>query len=502
MSAKGSVVKHGLLTFAAAVAVAFCVYAPSLRGGFVSDDLLYIEDNPLLRLPAAEALPRLADARLVGNWAPLHHEFLYGEWLLFGTDAAGYRIVNLLLLAGCSCALAAAARRAGLRAGAALLAGALLLLHPAAVEGVAWISQSKTLLALLFALLALERWLAYLVAPGTGRLAAAFALAGLSLLAKAAFVLLPGVFGVALFTHAPPGRRLRELPALACLGLFAVGVLILGVQAQQSQGGVVPWYGGSSAATARVMPGVLWRYLRYGLLPFDPVHGVDPKPPPRWGDAGVWAPAAAVLLAALAAGACAVRQRRLALAAAWWGAALLPVMQLVPMTTIFADRYLLVALPGLLVPVACGLECALDCAPARGRTAGLAVIGVALLALAVVSARQAALWADPERLYAAATVAYPEGRIGWIGLGAERQKRGDLAGAADAYRRALRAVGDDGHVWLLLARVRLSEGWLGAALYDLEQGARLAPGHPDAGWARQTAARLRAQGVEPEEDGR
>jgi len=501
VSATAAGVKRGLLIYATAAVLAVAVYAPSLRAGFFSDDFLYIQEDPLLRLPAAEALPRLADARLVGNWAPVHHEFLYGEWRLFGADPTGYRIVNLLLYAGCACALAAAARRAGLRRGAALLAGALLLLHPAAVESVAWISQSKTLLALLFGLLALERWLVHLIAPSGARLAAALSLAALSLLAKAAFVLLPGVFGVALLTHAPPGRRLRELPALACFGLFAAGVLILGVQAQQSQGGVVPWYGGSPAATARVMPGVLWRYLRLGLLPFDPLFGVDPPPPPRWSDVRVLLPAAGVALAAVAAGWCIVRERRLALAASWWGAALLPVMQLVPMTTVFADRYLLVALPGLLAPVACGIDCALAHAPPRARSAAIAAIGAALLGLAAVSAKQARLWAEPERLYAAATVAYPEGRIGWIGLGAEREKRGDFAGAADAYRRALRPASYQGHVWLLLGRVRLAEGWLGAALYDLEVGTRLAPDHPYADWARETAARLRARGVVPEEDG-
>ena len=499
MRGAASGVKRRLYVFAAAAIAAFLIYAPSLRGGFVSDDLIYLEYNPTLRKPLGEALPALL-APYFANWAPLHHAFLYAEWQLFGMAPLGYRVANLLLFAACACALAGAARRAGLTAHAALLAAALLLLHPVAVEAVAWINQSKTLLALLFGLLALERWLAHLEEPSDWRLLAALGLAALSLLSKPALVLLPAVFAVALWTHGSPGGRRRELPPLAALGFLALGVLVLGMRAQASQGGIVAWYGGSPGATARVMPGVLWRYLRLALLPFDPVHGVDPPPIAHWADRRVWLPALGVLMAAAGAALAVRRQRRLALAAAWWGAALLPVVQLVPMTTVFADRYLVVALPGLLAPVAWGLDAALSRARAAGRAALALGIGVALAVFAALTARQAALWAEPERLYAAATAAYPDGRMGWIGLGAERQIQRDLPGAAQAYLRALRAERGQGYVWLLLGRVRLAQGRLGAALHDLDEGLRLAPRHPDAAWAREQTAALRAQGVRPEAD--
>ena len=43
------------------VLLAFVVAAPSLRGPFISDDVLYLESNPVLALPFAQALPKVLD---------------------------------------------------------------------------------------------------------------------------------------------------------------------------------------------------------------------------------------------------------------------------------------------------------------------------------------------------------------------------------------------------------------------------------------------------------
>ena len=117
-----------------------------------------------------------------------------------------------------------------------------------------------------------------------------------------------------------------------------------------------------------------------------------------------------------------------------------------------------------------------------------------------MSAGRAALWADPEALYAEAVAAYPSGRTGWTGLGALRHARGDLDGAAQAYLGSLRVHREDGHVRHLLARVRVAQRRLRLALYDAEESLRLAPAHHDVRWTRRTVERLRARGVVPRPD--
>jgi hypothetical protein len=230
------------------------------------------------------------------------------------------------------------------------------------------------------------------------------------------------------------------------------------------------------------------------------VHLVHPDPVSGWIDVRLWLPLAGLVAAGLVAVLIVRRDRRAGLAVAWILAGLAPVVQLVPMTTVFADRYLYVALPGFLTLVAAGADAALSGARGASRPAAWASVALVVVALAVVSARQAGLWAAPERLYAVAVAAYPDGPAGWTGLGAERQRGGDLDGAAAAYHRVLALEPGDGHVLHLLARVRLAQGRKPEALWDLEASARIGPNHHDIAWTERTARRLRALGVEPVED--
>jgi hypothetical protein len=128
------------------------------------------------------------------------------------------------------------------------------------------------------------------------------------------------------------------------------------------------------------------------------------------------------------------------------------------------------------------------------------VLAMVVVLFAGFSNGRAKKWADPESLYREATIAYPLGRTGWTGLGAELQKQHDLTGAAHSYLRSLAVFPNDGHVRHLLGRVRLEEQRPDLALYDLEISLRLAPAHPNALWTRRKVAKLRARGVQPAPD--
>jgi len=487
----------------AALVVAFAagavaLYLPSDGAGFVSDDFLYLENNPNVALPAARALPRVLVRPYFANWSPLHHLLLYAEWSAFGAHALPYRLVNALLHAGVSLALVGAGRRAGLSRRAAVAAGALLLVHPVAAEAVAWINQSKTLLAVGLCLVALERWLAQLREPAPGRLAAATAAGALALLAKPAALPLPAILLTAAWTHGGDVRRAaREILPLAAI---AAVTLVLNLHAQATQGGVAPWFGGSPVATAQILPWIAWRYVRLSFAPFDLAHGVHPAPLTGWSDPRLFVPLAGLAAVGVAvAAACRTRRCR-ALGAVWFVGMLAPVVQLVPMIEVFADRYLYAALPGALALAA---DVADVWSRRAGRQARFAVAAGALAAgawLAALTLERAALWGDPEALYRESAEEWPLGRTGWTGLGAELHRKGDLDGAAAAYLRALAVQPDDGHVRQLLGRIRLRQQRPRPALYDLEQSLRLSPGQTDSDWARGMVRQLRERGIEPEED--
>ncbi|MCX5737302.1 MAG: hypothetical protein NTZ61_02175, partial [Proteobacteria bacterium] len=359
---------------------------------------------------------------------------------------------------------------------------------------------SKTLLAVGFSLCALERWIAWLQRPRAGRVAAATALGALALLAKPAAIPLPALLLLAAWTHGRPRGLRRAALDLIPLATFGAIAFALGLSAQSTQGGVSPWFGGGPLGTIQILPWITWRYVRLVFAPFDLVHGVHPAAVTGWFDTRLlWPAASLVAVALLIMRACWLRRERW-LMAAWFFGMLLPVIQVIPMINLFADRYLYAALPGALWLIADVVD---TTARRRGPGAQHAVFGV--LAMVVVlfagfSNGRAKKWADPESLYREATIAYPQGRSGWTGLGAELQKQHDLAGAAHAYLQSLAVFPDDGHVRHLLGRVRLEAQRPDLALYDLEISLRLAPAHPNALWMRRKIDKLRTQGVQPAPD--
>jgi len=487
-----------LLCYTAASAVCLLLYLPSYGAAFFSDDYLYLTYNPVVELPPLEALRSLPSQLISANWSPLHHAFVYAEWLLFGSSPLGYRIVNVLLHAAAGVLVSYAALRGRLPQPAAALAGVLFLVHPVAVEAVAWISQSKTLLALVLSLFCLERWLAHLEAPGRARLIACWTAGTLAFLAKPTALPLPGLLLVAIASHGR--RRVGLLLDLVPLMAFAGVAFFLQLAAQGAEGGVAPWFGGSPAATARVIPWLLWRYVRLTLLPVDLVYGVHPAPLDHWLDARFLLPLAGLLgVGGVVAWRIARRPRR-ALAAAWFLLFLLPVLQLIPMINLFADRYLYFALPGALVLCAEPLGAGLLANRRLPSVLSGTIILAALVGLASLTLQRADTWADPEMLYREATRAYPLGRVGWTGLGGERMRRGDLEGAARHLRHSLAVYRGDGNVWAMLGDVRRRQGRYGQALYDYQEALRLAPSHPFIEEIRDKAEALRRAGYRPSPD--
>jgi tetratricopeptide (TPR) repeat protein len=165
-------------------------YWPSLRGGFVWDDLVLVTKNLLVtgELDLGSVWWRTDfSLSVVGNWL---------EWLVFKEFAPGYRIVNLLL--HCLSAGLLWKLLGRLKIPGAWLGAALFAVHPVATASVAWISELKNTLSLPFFLLSGLAFLRYREQPETrtpGRTRwlyvgslTAFVLA---LLAKTSTVMLP-----------------------------------------------------------------------------------------------------------------------------------------------------------------------------------------------------------------------------------------------------------------------------------------------------------------------
>ncbi|HUB67205.1 MAG TPA: tetratricopeptide repeat protein [Candidatus Methylacidiphilales bacterium] len=130
----------------------FWIYAPALTGDWIWDDVALI--------PGDTSLHSLAGlgARWLSNpdWG-LTSSALYLQWRLWGPFPFGYHLVNLLLHLGNGLLIWRLLSRLGLRW--AWLGGLLFVIHPLAVESVAWISEFKNTFSLFFFLLSLLAWI-------------------------------------------------------------------------------------------------------------------------------------------------------------------------------------------------------------------------------------------------------------------------------------------------------------------------------------------------------
>jgi hypothetical protein len=421
-------------------AASLVVHGPALGGPFVSDDVHYIVLNKYVReLSPGNALalldPTSDVALMTANWAPVHLVAHALQWQLFGERLVPYHLCNLALHAGASTLLVALLLGSGLPAVAAALGGLLFLLHPANVEVAAWISQIKTLLAMVGMLLALlwrER------RPGLATLA--FALA---LLAKAlAAIALPFAAVVA---WARPGRTdaapARRAPAvlLAWTAVFAAFAAVEFVAFRHANQTVAPVSGGL-ATRALTSAAIGARYLAMAATG----HGVSAfhEPPPVTSAADPWVAAAG--LAALALGARALyclRARREE--AAWWllaAGSWVPVAQVFPFLYPMADRYLYFILPGLIGgTLLAGQQAFARLAPPARANAGRVAVALALVAcvaFAWTSRGRAALWASDARLLADSVRHYPNGPTAQYLRAKEAARRGDAAVAVAALRAA------------------------------------------------------------------
>ena len=179
----------GVLLFA----VALLAYFPALKGGFIWDDDGYVTRQAFRSL---HGLWRIwFDVGATEGYYPLMHTAFWVEHRLWGDAPLGYHLVNVLLHATAACLLAAVLRQFWAGRFLPWLAAFLFALHPVCVESVAWISEQKNVLSLVFYLLAALAYLRWRSEDGPGRPRALYGWASLffvlALLSKTVTATLP-----------------------------------------------------------------------------------------------------------------------------------------------------------------------------------------------------------------------------------------------------------------------------------------------------------------------
>ena len=428
---------------ALAAAVALLVYAPSIAGAFLYDDIAILVDNRRIQdLGNLGTVLRYEPARpLLGlTWAL--------NYAVAGTRPWPYHLVNVLIHAANAALVAslfawAARRSAGrITLGAAAFAACFFAATPMAAETVAYVASRSTALASLWALASLCLALPALAAGrASGRWMAALVLFVLALLTKEEAACVPlllllldwffveGTPRVRFWLHAP----FWAIPALGLLARRAV------------TGEWLPTPVLARGLYALTQLAAFPAYLFRAALPFDPAF-FRGHPPAAWPPPTAVAGGALLAIAMLALAVRGLRHRALfSFAVLWLAAALVPSSTLVPLREMVVDHRAYLGGAGLALAIGVFLF-----TPERR------IFAAAILALmAARSWQYQRVLADPVRAWEDAVRRAPGSGDAWRALADAYGQRGDPRAEA-ALRQSVAVAPDDARGWANLA-VRYAE---------------------------------------------
>jgi tetratricopeptide (TPR) repeat protein len=497
------------------------VYAPLAHFDFVKwDDPQYVTDN-------ATVLGGLTWHGVAWAFTTTHGPYWHPlTWLshmlaveLFGLDAGGHHIANIILHVATTLVLFALLRKATGALWRSAFVAALFAVHPLHVESVAWIAERKDVLSALFWMLTLGAYGWYAARPAAGRYMTVVGVLACALMAKPMAVTLPFALLLvdvwplerASFVRTDGWGRLifEKLPLLALASAVAAATVIL----QQGQGDLPAF---DVIPLSLRLANALTSYVAYIALMLWPVHLAALYPYPRalpawWTIAG----AASVLVIISTVAIRVVRRHPYVLTGwLWYLGTLVPVIGLVQSgEQSMADRFVYIPLVGLFVIVAWGIPDLLARRPER-RAALSAVAGAAVVACAMVARHQVQYWSDNLTLwqhvveatgpnfraegnlamalqdagrnadavthYSRAIRINPQFLDAYVNLGLALASEGRTAEAISLYSETLRIKPTDADAHNNLGKLLAERGEVESAIAHFAESVRLRPGFPEA----------------------
>jgi protein O-mannosyl-transferase len=486
---------EALLVAFGLAALTVLAFLPLLGADFINyDDPMFVTGNPMVQDGVTwRGLEWAASTLHMGFYYPLtllSHMLdcqIYGQW------AGGHHLTSILIHLASTLILLTVLRRTTGALWPSALVAALFALHPLHVESVAWIAERKDVLSTFFLMLTLLAYVGYTKRPSPGRYAVVAAPFLCALLSKAMTVTAPlllllidywplgrlGLEGGAALEG--PGSRKgnnrppswwRPLAEKVPLFLLSMGFVAITLHAQQ----------GAITSLQRVSLGLRCQnalisyagYLAKLLVPanlaiFYPFHI----------QAVTMARAALATLLLLLITTLAWRFRRhypyLLMGWLWYLSALIPVIGILQVgSQSSADRYTYVPSIGIFIMLAWSAS-EIRLRGLIAKRATVAAVAVVIAALGAATWAQTCVWHDSVTLFRHTVKVTRDNYLAHTMLGMALQKEGDLRGAADQLKEAVRLAPDYVDAWGDLGNLFRKLGKLDAAAACFQRVMVLSP---------------------------
>jgi protein O-mannosyl-transferase len=477
------------------IAAAVWVYAPALRGDWLWDDDLLVSVNPDLRSVAG--LWHIWFSAPTTDYWPLTWTLLWTEWHVWGNDPLGYHLCSLALHIISGLLIWRLLRRLGLRWG--WIGGLLFVVHPIAVESVAWISEIKNTLSLPLFLLACDAWIDSESGKRGRPYLRAILLYTAAMLAKTSTIMLPAV--LLLYTWWKRGKIYGS--DLKNMAPFLGIALILGAvtfhfqsHALEASSGQVDHFFARLVRTGAVVFFYLGNFVwPANLLPVYPRSIFDPALSFRI--------LALLVLAGMLFLLWTKRQswgRHLLFGLGFFLLNLLPVLGVVKMSYLrisgVADHFAYLPIIGLIGLVAAGIELLQRPLAIQARLIGWILVAVLAVALGWKSHAYAKIFVNLETFCEYTLARNPEAWSIHNNLGHALFQNGRIPGATEQFQQALAINPDDAEAHYNLGIVLEQANKMPEAIDEFQAALKL--NHDDADSHNKLGVALQATGRIPE----
>jgi len=470
-------------------AITLAVFGQTWRYEFVNfDDDVYVYQNPevsrgLTLKGAAEAF----NYSHSDNWIPLTTLSHSLDCQLFGLDAGGHHVTNVLLHTASVILLFLVLRRMTGTLWRAAFVAAVFAIHPLRVESVAWVSERKDVLSGLFFMLALWAYQKNVEcrvqnAESKKWKWAVLVFFVLGLMSKPMLVTLP--FALLLLDYWPLKRSEEwrvesgewKRLVIEKWGLFglALALCLVTVFAQGHHHAIASVQHFSMPAR---IENALVSYVTYIGQMFYPAGLAAYYPRSETGFPILEVIAAFLLLAVISLGVLLRRRTSPYLLVGWlWYLGMLaPVIGLVQVgDQARADRYTYLPQIGLYVMVAWGVA-----QLSEGWRHRRVVLGgasaIVIGALALCAHLQVSYWKDPESLWTHTLACTTNNYFAHNNLGTIYVKKGQVDKAMEQFQKTVELTPGDAHSRFNLGNIYLRKGELDRAIAQFRKAAELQP---------------------------